>query len=136
MQTSVFENIFEGIYIIVRVRASPCAPCVCDRLNMRITDTNMRILDITASKALQVLNSSLSLDRAEVNTKDYAEYAGAGAIVCLFFFHAIVHKCLLFICLKYICYTMPISCLCPAYILPMIGLCSPYDRLIHPSCVC
>ena len=86
MQTSIFENIFEGIYIIVCVRASPCAPCVCDRLNMRITGTNTKTLDITASKALQVLISSLSSDRTEVNTKDYAEYAVAEAIVYLYFF--------------------------------------------------
>lgn len=86
MQTSVFENIFEGIYIIVRVRVSPCAPCVCDRLNMNITGTNVKTLDITASKALQVLISSLSSDQTEVNTKDYARYAVAEAIVCLYFF--------------------------------------------------
>lgn len=51
MQTSVFENIFEGIYIIVRVRASPGAPCVCDRLNLYITVTNTKTLDITTLKA-------------------------------------------------------------------------------------
>lgn len=86
MQTSIFENIFEGIYIIVRVRASPCAPCVRDRMCFGIFGTNTKPLEITTPKALQVLSSSLSSDRTEVNTKDYAGYAGAGAIVCVFFF--------------------------------------------------
>ena len=45
----------------------------------------------------------------------------------LIFFHAIVHKCLLFIYLKYICYTVLMSSLCSCLYLP-------YVRLMPISC--
>lgn len=70
-----FLKIFLRAYILSCVCVHPPVPLAyADRMCLRITDTNMRILAITAPKALQVLNSSLSVDRAEVKQKDYASY--------------------------------------------------------------